>query len=176
MSCIVTLCSAWPLSEGKQTVCLIQAGETSALNILQKIWGHAIQSPHYFFMNWDHATGRPSVMFSLWRKIGMKEGWVEGRMRVGPLLHCRESSWNPLAVLVLNERGKTTWEDGARLKDGTENWFGEIDVNGPLVGWIVLYLYAKLKSDVSLPVLPKEENKTNIISMTTHNCLLTTTW
>lgn len=42
-------------------------------------------------------------------------------MRVGLLLHCRESSWNPLAVLVLNERGKTTWKNGTRLKDWTEN-------------------------------------------------------
>lgn len=165
-------------SQWGETDCLLNSSRRNfcTKHSTKKIWGHAIQSPHYFCMNWDRATGRPSVMFTSWRKIGMKEGWVRGRRRVGRLLHCRESSWNPLAVLLLNERGKTTWEDGARLKDWTENWFGEIDVNGPLVGWIVLYLYAKLKSDVSLPVLPKEENKTTIISMTTHNCILTTTW
>lgn len=114
-------------SQWGETDCLLNSSRRnfctkhSEKNI-EKIWGNAIQSLHYFFMNGDHATGRPSVMFGLWRKIGMKEGWGEGRMRVGLLLHCRESSWNPLAVLVLNERGKTTWKIGTRLKDWTENW------------------------------------------------------
>lgn len=88
----------------------------------KKKWGNPIQTLHYFFINRDHATGRPSVMFSLWREMGTREGWGEERMRVGVLLHCRESSWNPLAVFVLKERGvKQHGKMGHAWKIG-ENW------------------------------------------------------
>lgn len=72
-------------------------------------------------------------------------------MRVGVLPHCRESSWNPLAVLVLKERGQNIREkwDTPRRLDGKLT--GEIDVNRPLVVCIVLYLCVKLDSYVSLP-------------------------
>lgn len=45
-------------------------------------------------------------------------------------------------------------------KELDRNLIGEIDVNRALEGCIVSYLYVKLKSYVSPPVLPKEEKKT----------------
>lgn len=52
-------------------------------------------------------------------------------MRVGALIHCRESLRNPLAVFVLKERGKTTWEKWDTPNRLDRRLTGEIDANRP---------------------------------------------